>query len=137
MTPMESINQQKSLEQGLKVTFTFTFTLPLPLPVSRAIVKLGEDLRLARLRRRLTQQSLAERVGASVNTIKRMEAGDPRIPLHFIARTLHVFGEASRLAQLLDTGQDSIGLTLANEQLPQRVRARRSKPPGTASGEAL
>ena len=86
--------------------------------------KLGEDIRLARLRRRLTQQSLAEQVGASLNTIKRMESGDARIPLHFIARTLHVFGEITRLADLLDSGQDAIGLAPTNEQLPQRVRPR-------------
>ena len=106
-----------------------TATLPLPLPVERAIAKLGYDLALARRRRRMAQQSLATRVGASLSTVKRMEKGDPRVPLHFFARVLHVFGELERLSTLLDTAHDDIGLTLADAQLPQRVRRRGGPPP--------
>lgn len=102
-----------------------TPSLPLPLPVSRAVTKLGEDINRARRRRRMTQQSLAERIGASLTTIKRMESGDPRIPLHFVARTLHVFGEIDRLRQLLDSAQDEIGLSLMDDQLPKRIRTSR------------
>lgn len=100
--------------------------LPLPLPVERAISKVGRDISLARRRRRITQASLAERIGASLATVRRMEQGDPRIPLHFLARAMHVFGELGRLSQLLDTGEDVIGLSLMDEQLPQRVRTRKA-----------
>ena len=99
--------------------------LPLPTPVERAIRKLGSDLSLARRRRHFSQQSLAQRIGASLSTVRRMEAGDPRIPLHFVARALHVFGEMARLAALMDTGADDIGLNLMNAQLPQRIRMPR------------
>lgn len=102
--------------------------LPLPLPVDRAIVKLAQDLSLARRRRRITQASMAERIGASLATLRRMEKGDPRIPLHFVARALHVFGEIERLNQLLDSSQDMIGLSLMDEKLPQRVRPRKAGP---------
>ena len=99
--------------------------LPLPLPVDRPVRKLGRDVSLARRRRRISQESLAERIGASLTTVRRLEKGDPRIPLHYWARVLYVFGELERLNQLLDTGVDAIGLTLADEQLPQRVRTRK------------
>jgi hypothetical protein len=79
--------------------------LPIPLPVERAITRLGNDLALARRRRHIS------------------------IPLHFIARTLHVFGELGQLASLIDTAKDDIGLTLANEQLPQRVRRKTKHTP--------
>lgn len=102
--------------------------LPLPLPAARAIQKLGSDVALARRRRHISQASLAERIGASLNTIKRLEKGDPRVPIHFVARTLHVFGEIERLSQLLDTAEDSIGLSLMDAQLPQRIRARKAGP---------
>ena len=101
---------------------------PVSLPVERAIAKLGNDLALARRRRHLSQESLATRIGASLSTVKRMEKGDLRIPLHFIARALHVFGELERLASLIDTAKDDIVLTLADEQLPQRVRRKRKHP---------
>jgi transcriptional regulator with XRE-family HTH domain len=96
----------------------------LPLPVERAIRKLGSDLSLARRRRHISQASLAERMGASLSTIRRMEKGDARVPIHFFARALHVFGEISALERLLDTPKDDIGLTLMDEQLPKRVRKR-------------
>jgi len=101
--------------------------LPLPMPAERAIRKLGSDLALARRRRHISQQSLAERMGASLSTVRRMEKGDPRVPIHFIARALQVFGEIEALAGLLDSARDDIGLVLMDERLPQRVRSKRSK----------
>lgn len=101
-------------------------TLPLPLPVERAIRKLGSDVSLARRRRHISQASLAERIGASVSTIRRMEQGDVRVPIHFFARTMQVFGVLDALSQLIDTAQDDIGLTMMDSQLPQRVRSKRA-----------
>lgn len=97
---------------------------PLALPVDRALSKLGQDLALARRRRSISQASLAERMGASLSTVRRMEKGDPKVPIHFFARALHVFGEIKALENLLDTSQDDIGLILMDEQLPKRVRAK-------------
>ena len=99
--------------------------LPLPAPVERAIKKLGRDVSLARRRRHLSQRSLAERIGSSLATVRRLEKGDSRIPLQYLARALYVFVELERLNQLLDTGADVIGLTLMDEQLPKRVRTRK------------
>ena len=95
-----------------------------PLPVERAIRKLGDDISLARRRRHISQASLAERMGASLSTVRRMEKGDLRVPIHFFARALHVFGEIQALENLLDTAKDDIGLTLMDENLPKRVRSK-------------
>jgi len=96
----------------------------LPLPVERAVRKLGSDISLARRRRHISQASLAERMGASLSTVRRMEKGDVRVPIHFFARALHVFGEIQALEHLLDTSNDDIGLMLMDEQLPKRVRSK-------------
>lgn len=101
---------------------------PLPVPIERAIRKLGGDISLARRRRHISQASLAERIGASLSTVRRMEQGDAKIPIHFFARTLQVFGELRALENLLDTSNDDIGLMLMDEQLPKRVRSKRSTP---------
>ncbi|MCC6311293.1 MAG: helix-turn-helix domain-containing protein [Trueperaceae bacterium] len=55
------------------------------LPVQRALTGLGRDLALAR-RRRFTQASMAQRMGASVSAVRRMEKGDPRVPIHVVRR---------------------------------------------------
>jgi ribosome-binding protein aMBF1 (putative translation factor) len=111
-------NDKKSLKDEAHVR-------PPPLPVQRAIQKLGSDVSLARRRRHISQVSLAERIGASVSTIRRLEAGDLRIPIHFVARVLHVFGDIDALNRLLDTAQDDIGLTLMDEQLPKRIHSKK------------
>lgn len=99
-----------------------TVALPLPLPVDRALKNLGADLSLARRRRHLSQAMLAERIGTSVMTIRRMEGGHPGLALQYLARALQVFGELDRLKHLLDSAQDTVGLVLMDEQVPERVR---------------
>jgi transcriptional regulator with XRE-family HTH domain len=99
-----------------------------PLPVTRSLSRLGQAISLARRRRHFTQQDLAERIGTSANTVRRMEAGHPGTALVHVARALQVFGELDKLDQLLDTSQDTIGLVLMNERLPQRVRKSRKAP---------
>ena len=114
---MNNLNKIKSSQKNCNVN-----SLPIPMPVERAISKLGNDLSLARRRRNVTQESLAVRIGASLSTVKRMEHGDVRIPIHFIARAMYVFGELDRLNSLLDSAKDQIGLALADEHLPKRIR---------------
>ena len=96
-----------------------------PLPVTRSLSRLGQAISLARRRRHLTQQDLADRIGASAHTVRRMEAGYPGTALVHLVRALQVFGELGKLDQLLDTPHDSVGLVLMDEKLPQRVRKSR------------
>lgn len=99
---------------------------PTPLPVERALRRVGRNLALARRRRQLSQEALAERIGASVNTVRRMEDGHPGTALQYFARALQVFGELDQFEQLMDTAQDATGLVLMDEKLPKRVRTRRT-----------
>jgi len=99
---------------------------PLPLPAARALAELGRDLSLARRRRRLSQSSLAERAGIGLNTLRRLEKGEPRGSIEHLARILHVLGEIERLERLIDTGADEVGLVMMDENLPQRIRQRKS-----------
>ena len=101
---------------------------PAPLPVMRSLTRLGQAISLARRRRHLTQQDLAQRIGSSANTVRRMEAGHPGTALVHVARAMQVFGELGQLDQLLDSPQDTIGLALMDEKLPQRVRKSRKTP---------
>jgi transcriptional regulator with XRE-family HTH domain len=73
----------------------------------------------------LTQESMAERIQTSVATLRRLEKGDPRISIGVIAQACMVLGEINKISDLLDTATDEIGLSLMNEQLPQRVRTKK------------
>ena len=96
----------------------------LPLPVKRALAKLGEDIRNARLRRRITTTMMAERAFITRTTFRKVERGDPGVSLGIYATVLFVLGLTPRLAELADTRADEVGLQLEQERLPQRVRQR-------------
>jgi transcriptional regulator with XRE-family HTH domain len=98
----------------------------MPVPVARVLTTLGASLSRARRRRGLTQRSPAERAGVGLNTLKRMESGDTGMQVLALARVLYVLGELDQLQQLLDASRDDIGLALMDEQLPQRVRAKKT-----------
>lgn len=100
---------------------------PLPSPVIRTLRKLGEDIRDARRRRRLPMEAVAERAMITRVTLTKVERGDPGVSLGIYATVLFVLGLVERLAQVADPGQDSVGLALEGEQLPQRVRLRGPK----------
>jgi transcriptional regulator with XRE-family HTH domain len=105
---------------------------PIPLPVERALRRVGHSVSLARRRRHLSQEAFAERIGASVNTVRRMESGHPGTALQHLARALQVFGELDKFENLMDTAQDSTGLALMDENLPQRIRTpRQAREPGS------
>ena len=94
----------------------------LPLPVRRALASLGRDISTARRRRSMTVATLAERAFVGRNTITRVERGDPGVALGIYATVLFVLGFADRLETLADPATDQVGLTLAEEKLPKRVR---------------
>lgn len=97
----------------------------IPYPVRRALKTLGKDMAVARKTRRLSQEDLAQRIDASVSTVRRMEDGYPGTALHTFLRTLHVLGRLDAIADLMALENDALGLDLVQEQLPRRVRPKR------------
>jgi transcriptional regulator with XRE-family HTH domain len=97
-------------------------TPPLPLPVKRALAKLGDDIRSARLRRRIPTTVMAERAFITRMTLQKVERGDPSVSLGIYAVVLFVLGLTPRLAELADVRSDELGLQLEEERLPQRIR---------------
>lgn len=95
------------------------------LRAGRELLKLGADIAIARKRRQLTQQRLAEGAGVNVTTLRRLEKGDAGVAIGVLAMVLLTLGESGRLNDLLDVSSDDIGLVLAVNSLPQRVRSRR------------
>ncbi|HVT45076.1 MAG TPA: helix-turn-helix transcriptional regulator [Thermoanaerobaculia bacterium] len=55
-------------------------------------VALARLLRATRLRRRLTQLELAERIGSSQSRVAKLEAGDPTVSVDLLVRSLLAVG---------------------------------------------
>ncbi len=100
---------------------------PLPIPVKRALAKLGQDIRDARLRRRIPMKLMAERASISRVTLTKVEKGDPSVAFGIYATVLFVLGMTSKVGDLADANDDRTGRTLEEERLPKRIRKRTDK----------
>ena len=99
----------------------------LPIPVRRALRKLGHDIRDARRRRRIPAGIAAKRASISRTTFVKIEKGDPGVAMGLYATVLFVMGMAEKLGDLADSRNDSIGLQLEEERLPERIRSRKNR----------
>jgi len=91
----------------------------------RLLTALGERLRLARLRRKLTIDIACQRAGISRMTLFRAEAGSPAIALGTLLRILAVLGLDADLE--LIARDDRAGRLLQDQALPVRRRRARAR----------
>jgi len=87
------------------------------------LTALGERLRDARLRRRVSQEAMAARVGIARGTLRRLEQGDPAVNLSTLVRVLAVLGLDADLERIV--GDDAIGRRLQDLELTQRPHPRK------------
>ena len=87
-----------------------------------ALLQIGERLRIARLRRRQTAGSVAQRIGVSLSTYKRMELGGEGIAVGALFEALALFGFSSQLFALGDPALDQQGEAYDAVHRPRRGR---------------
>lgn len=96
------------------------------LPALRRVLSmLGEQIRLARLRRRFSAAIVAARAGISRNTLRAIEQGEPHVALGSYASVLLSLSLEKDL--LLVAKDDVLGRKLQDANLPVRARAPRKK----------
>lgn len=98
-----------------------------PLPrVERVLRTLGENIRLARVRRGLPAALVAERAGMSRPTLRSIERGDGGVTLGGLANVLNTLGLVDDLETVAHA--DELGRQLEDAKLrnTRRVRAKRS-----------
>ncbi|TSD82750.1 helix-turn-helix transcriptional regulator [Mycobacterium sp. KBS0706] len=77
---------------------------------------LGKSIRLGRMRKRLTAQDLAERVGVSRSTLQRIEKGDPKVEIGLMFEAAAIVGvslfdaDEKRITALAERTDDRIAL---------------------------
>lgn len=87
--------------------------------------KLGQDIRDARLRRRIPTEILAERASISRMTLYNVEKGDISVSMGAYATILFALGMIDRVGNLADATEDTLGRQLEEERLPKRIRLPR------------
>ena len=93
------------------------------LPQTQDILnQLGEQIRLARLRRHLSAELVAERAGISRMTLSNIEKGSPSVAIGSYAAVLHALNGMDK-DLLLVAKDDELGRKLQDLELPTRRRA--------------
>jgi transcriptional regulator with XRE-family HTH domain len=96
-----------------------TLTKAPPYPVEEALERLGANLRTARLRRNLTIEAVAEKIGTGVRAVADAEKGRPGTGGAVYFALLWVYDLLSQLETIADPALDAEGLA----RLAQRERA--------------
>ena len=96
------------------------------MPQTREILEqMGEQIRLARLRRKLSLELVAERAGISRATLISIEKGAPTVSIGSYAAVLHALNNMDS-DLLLIAKDDKLGRTFQDLALPVRKRAPKS-----------
>ncbi len=98
-----------------------TYANKLPRDLARDMVQVGEQIRLARLRRDLSMAQVAERAMCSIPTLTKLEKGAPNVAIGIYLRVLYVLGLNGDI--LLLAKEDPLGRALQDARLPHRERA--------------
>ena len=83
---------------------------------------MGEQIKLARLRRNLSAELVAERAGISRSSLWKVESGSPSVAIGIYAAVLHALNNMDR-DLLLIAKDDELGRHLQDMNLLTRKRA--------------
>lgn len=96
---------------------------------ARLLAGAGENVRLARLRRKLSAQQVADRAGISRSTLQKVEQGDPSTAVGNWLQVLVVLGLEVDFSGLAAT--DPLGRKLQDAGLTQPRRRASKRSPQT------
>lgn len=89
--------------------------------LARLLSLVGEQIKLARLRRKLSSEQVAERSGIGRSTLVRIEKGDPGVSIGNVLNVLKVLGLEQDL--LLLAKDDDLGRKIQDAELNTKSRA--------------
>lgn len=95
-------------------------SIKMPRAARKELSILGERIRIARLRRKLTAEIIAQRAGTTRQTVAKVEQGDPAVKIGTYAAVLQALGLLQGWGNLTDPVGDQMSL----DELPQRARLK-------------
>lgn len=93
-------------------------------PTENILQTMGEQIKLARLRRKLPVELVAECAGISRATLWKVEKGSPSVAIGIYAAVLHALNNMDK-DLLLVAKDDAMGKAMQDLNLPIRKRAPR------------
>lgn len=102
---------------------TITYSHAPPAAVHEEVLQLGAHIGAARLRRRWTQQELADKAGITRSTLVAIEQGKLGTGIGAYVSVLWALGLHGEVAGLASLERDAEGRTLEAARLPRRARS--------------
>ena len=93
--------------------------------IKRILENLGENIKLARLRRRLSTQQVSERADISRPTLSAIEKGKPSVSIGLYLQVLFILGLAEDFLKVAN--EDELGRKLQDARLMVKERAPKRK----------
>lgn len=84
------------------------------------LVQLGENIKLARLRRNITMEDLSIQSNVSIPTIRNIESGNPNTSIGSYLKVLSILGLEKDIAKVAYADQQ--GRQIQDKNLGQRVK---------------
>ena len=100
----------------------------MPPAAAEALRRLGENLAVARVRRKESQRLWAQRLGVSVPTLIRMEQGDAGVGMGIYATALWLMGRVAALAEVAAPQHDHGALEM---DVREAIRKRAVRSPAS------
>lgn len=95
-----------------------TFGKVMPRPLEQQLQIVGEQIMLARKRRHLSMQDMADRATVTRLTVSRVEHGDPAVSMGIYARVLFALNLEKDLSLL--AADDALGRQIQDAELLRR-----------------
>ncbi|MBT3255865.1 MAG: helix-turn-helix transcriptional regulator [Deltaproteobacteria bacterium] len=99
----------------------------LPLSLRQKMAKVGLNIKLARKRRGLTMQDMAERMFVTRKTLNRLESGDAGVSFGILAAALLTLGLENDLSHLAKPENDLTANIIDKQSYDQKKRIRPSR----------
>ncbi len=91
----------------------------------RILLELGDNIKLARLRRKLSSEQVSERANISRPTLSAIEKGSPSVSIGLYLQVLQVLGFEKDLSSVAK--DDELGRKLQDARIVTRKRAPKRK----------
>ncbi len=91
----------------------------------KILIQLGEDIKLARLRRKLSTEQVSERAGISRSTLWQIEKGMPSVAIGSYLQVLFVFNLEKNFLKIAN--DDILGRKLQDADILLKKRAPKTK----------
>jgi len=97
-----------------------------PAAVEDILKQLGRNIRIARLRRKLSREQLAERIGLSRYVLADIEKGKPTTAIAAYLGALWVLGLIRDMQEVADPDRDEEGKILERARSPKTAPKRKT-----------